>query len=705
MLNELALIRNGLKDLGDSDPHPLQRIHKDLAEPGKAHLLRVILAPQGSDKIINGLDYLQDNKNTKYWTQGNGNQNQFPAVKLTFPLRREGADEYKQWKRDNNRHSPKSHLKCLENLRGKYPIDFSGWPSWPKYRSKLKQRAEVYRNGLTGDARIVADLLSVFLQVQENGLALLRDLDEKIWQQCELNADKKFLDLAALIMFASLGENDSLTGKGEIPNNNKSTLLLDYVNDSFHSAADKHWLAAISSVLFKQETEGKQRLGTCALSGENTVLVADTFPNQKCEHLGKVTTYSRKKDVPTFLRYGKDAAESMPVSTHLADELASSLRYLNTKDNKGKTWDVLPGETGNGDLLLSFCHALPDIPTARLLAYEPASLDDEDEYESEAEEIFNSFRGLHTTLIPQVDFLIIRKVNDGIQKAIFSSSQSLEDLENSARIWHRASENVPGIKLLRIRAGARDFQSPFAISPKQFVCLFKKQYNRASKSVEVPGLPFAAVMALFLNKHSSKEIADRLLNRLLKQHSGLLELAALKQTNPVKHHYDALCTITAMGLLLHKLARAKEVYMNELAYKLGQLCAALDEIHIGYCESERDGQLPNRLIGNQAYATAVNNPVKALEITAQRAAVYQAWAKKISVKNDQTIGNKKVINAKYALIWLEKHSKELRKELIPQHLNQATAEGRAELLLGYLAGRDFKKPATKEQQGEQTDAS
>ena len=719
MLNELILVRNGLAEIDPDRPSP---IHKELSEPGKQNLLRVVLAPQGSNEIIADLDYLQGDKNKKYWTQGS-NQDRFPTVKLNFPLRLGGVKAYQQWKHDNKRPSPKSHLQYLADLRSRYPVDLSGWSSWPKCRNKLKERAEVYSNGLHGDAVIVADLLRIFLQVEENGLAILRELDEKIWRQCERNADKAFLDLAALIMFARLGENQRLTTKGEMPT--RPTLLFDYArDDGCYTAADKHWRADISSVLFNLNAEGESHLGTCALSGEQDVaLVKDTFPEEKCEHLGTVKIFSRKKETPTFQRYGKKAAESMAVSARLADDLTSALHYLNDKDKKGKTWDVVPGETGNGDLLLSFCQALPDVQATRLLAYEhDPSLDDEDDYEREAEEICNLWQGEDTTLIPQVDFVIIRKVSKGIQKAIFSSSQSLAELENSAKSWCQASKNVPDIELLlpKSKEKERRFCPPFAISPKRFAFLFNKQYSRAAelKSVRVPGLPFAEVMVLFLNRHNSKEMAERLLNRLLKQQGGLLERAALKQTNPVKHHGDALCAITAMGLLLHKLARLKEDYMSDFYYKLGQFCAVLDEIHIGYCESERDGQLPNRLIGNQAYATAVNHPIKALEITAQRTAVYQAWAQKNSKKTDAEINKndklndqarKAIINAKYAFFWLKEHSEELR-ALIPESFNQATATSKAELLLGYLAGREIPKKTAnqeqdKQQQGEPTDAN
>ena len=136
--------------------------------------------------------------------------------------------------------------------------------------------------------------------------------------------------------------------------------------------------------------------------------------------------------------------------------------------------------------------------------------------------------------------------------------------------------------------------------------------------------------------------------------------------------------------------------MQEFAYKLGQFCAALDEIHIGYCVSERKGQIPSRLIGNQAYAAAISSPLKALEITAQRSAVYQAWANKISQKPD--ISDAKIKNAKFAYLWLRKHCHDLHQLQSIQNLSVFSATDKAELLLGYLAGRPIEK--SKQSNGE-----
>ena len=433
------------------------------------------------------------------------------------------------------------------------------------------------------------------------------------------------------------------------------------------------------------------------ISGQQDVdLVPDKFPAAKCQSLGNVITFSRKEGVETYRRYGKLATDSISVSVDLADELKSALEYLNAKE-QGTTWDLLPSEAGGNDLLLSFCRAYPDICIARLVAHDDGLDDllDESGYEFEASQICKAFKGsdIDLSVEPRIDFLLLRKISDGVQKAIFSSSIPIRQLETQSANWNRACKNVPSIELELFIPGRKEnkYCSSSSISPKQFASIFKKNYSRSidDKQKKVPGIAFTEVMELFLNDRCSSDMVSRLLNKILKQFSNLLELTALRKTNSKKHHPDSLYAITAMGLLLYKSGRKKEVYMKELAYKLGQFCSALDEIHIGYCESERKGQEPGRLIGNQAYAAAVVNPQKALEITAQRFAVYKSWADKNSREEDERL-KEKAKNAKYANFWLRKHSKELH-QLIPEKIPVSTPESRAELLLGYLAGREIIK--------------
>ena len=678
MLNELMLVRNGLVSI---NPDSLKPIHEFLSEPGRTNLLRIILSEENGGQI-NELEYVFNDKNKLYWTQGNRNQNQFPAVKLRFPLRPSGVEAYRAWKR-NRRPSIEEHLKSIDEIRSKHPVDIPNQIEWPKYRDKLKERAKIYQE-LKDEANIVFKLINTFLDIESE--KVLAELDRKLWEQCQKNPDNNVLNLAALICFAS----GNLSDDGTIPDGKRPTLLLDMLTpDGSSSAANKQYQSEVSSLLFKYETE--RQIETCAITGQDKNLVSNTFPLAKCEHLGKVNIFSRKKETPTFQRYQKKGAKSMPVSAELAYEMARTLDFLTDKDKKGITCDILPGETGNsGDLLVAFCRALPDTKLMPLVTQNSEILDEED-YETEATQICRMFRGKDVPLDDKVDFLILRKISDGVQKVIFSSSQPLQNLQNSAETWVSDCKNILPIQLAFFKKGEKIpcFKSPKPISPKQVARLFGYHYNRSLRKSSVAGLSFAEIMRLFLYERHETGLITRLLNQLFKQYANLLEQAALKKTAPTKHHQDALHVITAMGLLLNKINRGKGVYMQDFAYKLGQFCAALDEIHIGYCISERQGQIPSRLIGNQAYAAAISSPLKALEITAQRSAVYQAWARKVSEKPD--ISDPKIKNAKFAYLWLCKHSRDLYQVQSKHKLSVSSATDKAELLLGYLAGRPIEK--------------
>ena len=154
----------------------------------------------------------------------------------------------------------------------------------------------------------------------------------------------------------------------------------------------------------------------------------------------------------------------------------------------------------------------------------------------------------------------------------------------------------------------------------------------------------------------------------------------------------ALRTVTLFGALLYKLGRMKEEYMASFAYQFGQLCSAMDELHIGYCQSERKGDIPNSLIGNMAYNIALQNPSKAMGILASRITPYKIWAKKTRSKQ-KTINDKVIVAGLAASKWLESHSETLSKCLTNTEtvLNDTY---KAELMLGYLAGRPFLADTT-----------
>ena len=450
MLNELALLRNGILTI-DHDLQLLQVVHKDIGEPGKTDIVRVILNEGGK---ITELDLLEGTKNKNYWSHGNGNKNKFPDIKLPFPLRPRGVEKFHEWSGHNRKPSANDWMDCIKDFRDKSPFDpfESEQQIWPNYRDKLKERSEVYAN-LKGDSSIVHSLITVFLDTNDNGLCLLEQFDRMLWKKAEQNpADTKLLKFISLVMF---GAGQPLRD-GKLPAGKRPTLLFDLIVDhttlSAHPAANKHWKPAISEVLFEHEQYLNEfRQGNCVITGQQAIkLVSDTFPSAKCQSLGNVKIFSRKKGIKTYRRYGKSAADSISVSADLADQLKSALEYLNNKE-QGTTWDLLPSEAGGKDLLITFCRDYHDVDTARLVAYEDDQGDflDDSGYEIEASQICTAFKGRNIDLSvePRIDFIILRKISDGVQKAIFSSSLPVHQLGEQSAQWNAACKNVSSIEL------------------------------------------------------------------------------------------------------------------------------------------------------------------------------------------------------------------------------------------------------------------
>ena len=151
--------------------------------------------------------------------------------------------------------------------------------------------------------------------------------------------------------------------------------------------------------------------------------------------------------------------------------------------------------------------------------------------------------------------------------------------------------------------------------------------------------------------------------------------------------------------------------MSEVAFKLGQLLAVADAVHVGYCTGMRGGDVPPTLLGNAALATAQSDPTKALAVLSRRWKPYAAWVKRPAVREEAfrltrqaaTKDEKRrgwpmrtaVLQAAGAdVLCQELHGR------LPQHADDAF---RAELLLGYVAG--LPKKSDREAEDDQREGS
>ena len=148
--------------------------------------------------------------------------------------------------------------------------------------------------------------------------------------------------------------------------------------------------------------------------------------------------------------------------------------------------------------------------------------------------------------------------------------------------------------------------------------------------------------------------------------------------------------------------------MDDVAFKLGQLLAAADLVHAGYCADVRGGSVPPSLLGNQVFRMAQTSPAKALALLSTRWKPYDGWiSRKVmedyqpparlvddngKLKREKEVPGKeekKELRKAWAIktaMYQRRRASEITPELSKSLTTRCDDVFRAELLLGYIAG-------------------
>jgi hypothetical protein len=123
--------------------------------------------------------------------------------------------------------------------------------------------------------------------------------------------------------------------------------------------------------------------------------------------------------------------------------------------------------------------------------------------------------------------------------------------------------------------------------------------------------------------------------------------------------------------------------MKDTIYQVGQLLALADNLHFHYCKwvrtpekKRQQGKVdaPGELLGNAIFATALDDPKRALARLAERIKTYQGWPKTYSGEEDW--------KGRWLLRLMEDCERQLDLSTLPGRMQDVH---KAQLLLGYLA--------------------
>jgi hypothetical protein len=258
---------------------------------------------------------------------------------------------------------------------------------------------------------------------------------------------------------------------------------------------------------------------------------------------------------------------------------------------------------------------------------------------------------------------------------------------------------------------------PVYVSPLSITPLSRAKFvNGGQRRVPVIGVTAATAFGLFLREGDVGRKAESVLALLLERHGVLLGGLAAARNKGSEYltdfdpkadlRRDALRSITWIGALLHHLDRSKELYMSDAGFRLGQLLAAVDAVHVGYCADLRNGDVPPTLLGNSVLAIAGSNPVRTLAILQTRLKPYLGWARRSASIYAKADSEQRKGNVGRAIAMRQGASQarraeeiavEVRAELGGYETGEKSSDDvfKAELLLGYLAGLPpAKKVAT-----------
>lgn len=500
-------------------------------------------------------------------------------------------------------------------------------------------------------------------------------------------------------------------------------LFLDLFNPAVLPLASDRGMQTINARLLAAKGEAR--------SGEVSGKVLDAFgswssPSDFAEKLPEVKLpgavavtklRSMNKESPCQTRYGFVDAESFPVGAESRKAAKMALSWISSPDREGKTWAI----AGKDELVFAYPKTMPPSPPriAAIFGNGRNNTDDsarlEARFEQYAKDALQGLKSLNPSspANTEIEVFAIKKADKARRKVVFYRNYSLAQLDTAVADWLAGTSNIPPIRLLKwppvpkgqkAQKGTRpvplDFHAPLPLASIERV--YTTWAQDGTESHEPPfrsallhdNPPVFDGLELFLGEAVSSGLAERLLSFLLQGSIGLFSACGnlgCKQTvlshGPAVAHLET--ALPLLGILLEKLDRKKETYMENAPYLIGKFLNLADRLHAVWCQIEKEHDpLPRQLLGSSFFAAFQLNPVQAFANMGLRMKPYCDWAK--------TNSSKVAGLSRWFLSEIGRVAAAIETIGIPTRLSDAD---KAEMLLGYLSftGKNDDPDSTTEQ--------
>lgn len=628
-----------------------------------------------SDGKIIGLSQL-DAKFDEILRKYGSNQGSYPCMNLA-PLYRirdeaakaELADYIKHPERMDDAAVQKIETWCTENnwgakFRGKYKISMEKTPV------ELQPVAAQYE-----PLRILMDETSYFTDAS----ILHRELEQFAWQMLKSGQNTA---VALTVLFYSgnkdkAAEDDYGSISVAFESKKLSDKGLPAISEKFVSEVNRHLLEIEAQKSSKGATDSIDAFGipfqaieepmpSVKLAGGFDATIRTMFKEQRCQS-----------------RYGRIENAGYPISPSMRMRVQSALEWAGSATQKNVTWI----NTDQNEILLAYPLSLPDIPISYTAMFK-RSENKTAAFSAKAKQFIQELQQAKTaetdSKTKQIRIFILRKIDKARTKVIYTRQTDANELEKCSEAWTCGCTNLPTFPF-----GTP--QAPYPMDAADILNRFRKQNGEIATDKFKPFPKYHGLELLMEPNLSVTSDLHRLTESAMNIGPLLGNLCAKKEF----HHTiwgEAKDMSAMLGLFLNRRHIGKERYMENLPYLYGQLLKAADELHTLYCTVVRNGDIPPQLVGSSLFQSAVETPVRTMQILSQRFMPYYSWAKSYRLKSVKEPG-KESWRAGWLYSLCEKIMVKLQENWTTQ--TRFSDEEKAQLFIGYLAA--FPKKEQTEQ--------
>jgi len=397
----------------------------------------------------------------------------------------------------------------------------------------------------------------------------------------------------------------------------------------------------------------------------------------------EVSLRSMFREQTCQFRYGRADDASFPITLTNRANIKKALEWISRSESEHITWQKISQDA----MLFVYPNKLPPVPVKFVTIFGGDKQNNTARFEKIAEQFIESVFALRPGQQPDnIQIFILQQILPAVSKrakVVFTEDYTVNGLIQASKEWQVGCANFPALD--RIEA-----ITPF---PLKIASIANNVWGQngelaSTNKAQANLMRYYNGMELLLNTLDKQTLMHYLRGILANAH-GLVSYVGniLAQEKYSTRHQLAIGELfPLLGLLLYKSGYTKEVYMENMAFLMGQVLKMSDGLHELYCQVVRKGDVPPQLAGNGLFVSASETPWKALSQLGVRMCPYISWARQYRTKNEAKSG----LAAWYLKMFEETTTK--LSDKLPDTVKFNDYE-KAQLFIGYLAA--FPKKATE----------